>query len=151
MNRSEAARRAQERRRDRDDLLEHEIDEELVVVWRAIGPRARSAFRATAYRSRAETFAEWCHDHAGDVARIAIAAQEAGIDALIATERDAYDARQSETASDVDLTRALAHLAPTIAARLAARAPGSCLARWGRRPAHRKECPGCRAALPVPF
>jgi hypothetical protein len=152
MDRREAARRAHERRRAADELLEHEIDAELVPVWRAIGARARAAFKPGAHCTRAESFASWCHDHGADVQRISINAQEAGVDAL-------WSAHLSgETSGDVahepialDVEPSLAHLPANVAARLAARAPGSCLAKWGRKPAHRKECPGCRPALEIPF
>lgn len=150
--RSEAARRAHERRRERDEFLEREIDADLVDVWRGLGPRARAEFKANPYMSRAEAFAHWCHDNGADVASLQIAARE-NIAGWIRTERDQYDGA-AFSGTTADAPTQFDHLPPVVAARLASRAPGSCLAKWGRRPAHRKECPGCQAALsdsPIPF
>jgi hypothetical protein len=145
---SEASRRAHERRREADEFVEHELDEQLVVVWRAIGPKARASFKPGERRSRAETFAEWCHDHSADARSIYYAAQSDVSD--LATSGETTGEEIVEMTFDVG-ELGLDHLPPVVAARLAARAPGSCLAKWGRRPAHRKECPGCREASEVPF
>ena len=80
--RSAAARRAHARRAEADELVEHDLPEDLVPVWRSMGARRRAQVQATQHASRAEVFEQWAHDHGADVQRMQIEAQEAGIDRM---------------------------------------------------------------------
>lgn len=80
--RSASAREAHARRVEADELVEHDMDESLVPVWRRLSPRERAAFQRTPHASRAEAFEQWAHDHGADVQRLQIEAQEAGVDRM---------------------------------------------------------------------
>jgi hypothetical protein len=54
------------------------MDEAMVPAWRAIGPKARQGFKACAFRTRGEAFAEWCQENSADFRRITFAALESG-------------------------------------------------------------------------
>lgn len=76
--RSAAARDAHVRRAEADELVEHDLPEDLVPVWRSMGARRRAQVQPTQHASRAEVFEQWAHDHSADVQRMQIEAQEAG-------------------------------------------------------------------------
>lgn len=80
--RSASAREAHARRVEADELVEHDMDESLVPVWRRLSPRERAAFQRTPHSSRAEAFEAWAHDHSADVQRMQVEAQEAGVDRM---------------------------------------------------------------------
>jgi hypothetical protein len=104
--RSASARDAHVRRVEADELVEHDLPEDLVPVWRSMGARRRAEFQPTSHASRAESFQQWAHDHGADVQRMQIDAQEAGVDRM-----------RPPTPDDVTLSRSTRDALP-------ARAPG---------------------------
>lgn len=86
-----------------DSEVEANLPSDLVLVWRKV----KHKIRATPRRTRTETFVEWAHEHAADVARIQDDQLEREIAELVSREAELRERTGSmhyyRHASDADL------------------------------------------------